>query len=69
MITINATWFGCLMTIVVEIMLIILVSILHSIFGREEEEPEIKEVTLPPELEEEFLEAIKKYEEKKRNGL
>lgn len=66
---VNPVWYGVLLTLVAEIMLVILIGILNAITHRDDEEPEINEVTLPPELEEEFIKAIKNYEEKKRNGL
>lgn len=64
MITVSEFWFGVLMTIVAEIVLVILLGIIKSLFGKNEREDyEIKQVDLPPEIEEALIREIKKYEE------
>lgn len=64
MITVSGFWFGVLMTIVAEIVLVILLGIIKSLFGKNEREDyEIKQVDLPPEIEETLIREIKKYEE------
>lgn len=62
--TVDPFWFGILMAIVAEIVLVILLGIIKSLFGKNEREDyEIKQVDLPPEIEETLIREIKKYEE------
>ena len=65
---VNPFWFGVLMTIVAEIMLVILVGIIRGIFGvsnHNEEETEIRQIDLPEELQERIAEEIRRQEQEK----
>lgn len=60
---VNPFWFGVLMTIVAEIVLVILIGIIRGIFGvsnHNEEETEIRQIDLPEELQEKIAEEIRR---------
>ena len=62
---VNPFWFGVLMTIVAEIVLVILIGIIRGIFGvsnHNEEETEIRQIDLPEELQERIAEEIRRQE-------
>ena len=62
---VNPFWFGVLMTIVAEIVLVILIGIIRGIFGvsnHNEEETEIRQIDLPEELQEKIAEEIRRQE-------
>ena len=62
MITISGFWFGVLMTIVVEIMLVILMAIIRVALGKDDrDEVEIREINIPPEIKDALIKEIKKY--------
>ena len=68
---VNPFWFGVLMTIVAEIMLVILVGIIRGIFGvsnHNEEETEIRQIDLPEELQEKIAEEIRRQEKEGKDG-
>ena len=65
---VNPFWFGVLMTIVAEIMLVILIGIIRGIFGvsnHNEEDTEIRQIDLPEELQERIAEEIRRQEQEK----
>ena len=65
---VNPFWFGVLMTIVAEIVLVILIGIIRGIFGvsnHNEEETEIRQIDLPEELQERIAEEIRRQEQGK----
>ena len=68
---VNPFWFGVLMTIVVEIMLVILIGIIRGIFGvsnHDDHETEIRQIDLPEELQERIAEEIRKQERGGKDG-
>ena len=68
---VNPFWFGVLMTIVAEIVLVILIGIIRGIFGvsnHNEEETEIRQIDLPEELQERIAEEIRKQERGGKDG-
>ena len=69
---VNPFWFGVLMTIVAEIVLVILIGIIRGIFGvsnHDDHETEIRqyEIDLPEELQKEIEKEIVR-QEKERGG-
>lgn len=65
---VNPFWFGVLMTIVAEIVLVILLGIIRGIFGvsnHDDHETEIRQIDLPEELQERIAEEIRKQEKEK----
>ena len=68
---VNPFWFGVLMTIVSEIVLVILIGIIRGIFGvsnHDDHETEIKQIDLPEELQERIAEEIRKQERGGKDG-
>ena len=68
---VNPFWFGVLMTIVAEIVLVILIGIIRGIFGvsnHDDHETEIRQIDLPEELQERIAEEIRKQERGGKNG-
>ena len=64
-------WFGVLMTIVAEIVLVILIGIIRGIFGvsnHDDHETEIRQIDLPEELQERIAEEIRKQERGGKDG-
>ena len=62
---VNPFWFGVLMTIVAEIVLVILIGIIRGIFGvsnHNDHETEIRQIDLPEELQEKIAEEIRRQE-------
>ena len=60
---VNPFWFGVLMTIVAEIVLVILIGIIRGIFGvsnHDDHETEIRQIDLPEELQERIAEEIRR---------
>ena len=67
---VNPFWFGVLMTIVAEIVLVILIGIIRGIFGvsnHDDHETEIRQIDLPEELQKEIEKEIIR-QEKERGG-
>jgi len=67
---VNPFWFGVLMTIVAEIVLVILIGIIRGIFGvsnHDAHETEIRQIDLPEELQKEIEKEIVR-QEKERGG-
>ena len=67
---VNPFWFGVLMTIVAEIVLVILIGIIRGIFGvsnHDDHETEIRQIDLPEELQKEIEKEIVR-QEKERGG-
>ena len=67
---VNPFWFGVLMTIVAEIVLVILIGIIRGIFGvsnHDDHETEIRQIDLPEELQKEIEKEIVR-QEKERSG-
>ena len=55
---------GIFVCLVSEIVLLLLLGIIKSLFGKNEREDyEIKQIDLPPEIEEALIKEIKKYED------
>ena len=68
---VNPFWFGVLMTIVAEIVLVILIGIIRGIFGvsnHDDHETEIRQIDLPEELQEKIAEEIRKQERGGKDG-
>ena len=68
---VNPFWFGVLMTIVAEIVLVILIGIIRGIFGvsnHDDHETEIRQIDLPEELQERIAEEIRKQERGGKDG-
>ena len=68
---VNPFWFGVLMTIVAEIMLVVLIGIIRGIFGvsnHDDHETEIRQIDLPEELQERIAEEIRKQERGGKDG-
>ena len=68
---VNPFWFGVLMTIVAEIVLVILIGIIRGIFGvsnNDDHETEIRQIDLPEELQERIAEEIRKQERGGKDG-
>ncbi len=60
---VSGFWFGILVCLVAEIILILLLGIIRGIFGvSNHEEPEIMQIDLPEELQERIAEEISKQE-------
>ena len=62
---VSGFWFGVLVTIIGEIVLLLLLGIIRGIFGvsnHNEEETEIRQIDLPEELQERIAEEIRKQE-------
>ena len=68
---VNPFWFGVLMTIVAEIVLVILIGIIRGIFGvsnHDDNETEIRQIDLPEELQEKIAEEIRRQERGGKDG-
>lgn len=68
---VNPFWFGVLMTIVAEIVLVILIGIIRGIFGvsnHDDHETEIRQIDLPEELQEKIAEEIRRQEKEGKDG-
>ena len=68
---VNPFWFGVLMTIVAEIVLVILIGIIRGIFGvsnHDDHETEIRQIDLPEELQEKIAEEIHRQERGGKDG-
>lgn len=68
---VNPFWFGVLMTIVAEIVLVILIGIIRGIFGvsnHDDHETEIRQIDLPEELQEKIAEEIRRQERGGKDG-
>ena len=68
---VNPFWFGVLMTIVAEIVLVILIGIIRGIFGvsnHNDHETEIRQIDLPEELQEKIAEEIRRQEKEGKDG-
>ena len=68
---VNPFWFGVLMTIVAEIMLVVLIGIIRGIFGvsnHDDHETEIRQIDLPEELQEKIVEEIRRQEKEGKDG-
>ena len=68
---VNPFWFGVLMTIVAEIVLVILIGIIRGIFGvsnHDDHETEIRQIDLPEELQERIAEEIRRQERGGKDG-
>ena len=65
---VNPFWFGVLVCLVAEVILILLLGIIRGIFGvsnHNEEETEIRQIDLPEELQERIAEEIRRQEQEK----
>lgn len=68
---VSGFWFGILVCLVAEIILILLLCIIRGIFGvsnHNEEETEIRQIDLPEELQERIAEEIRKQERGGKDG-
>ena len=65
---VNPVWYGILICLVAEIILLLLLGIIRGIFGvsnHNEEETEIRQIDLPEELQERIAEEIRRQEQEK----
>ena len=68
---VNPFWFGVLVCLVAEIILILLLGIIRGIFGvsnHDDHETEIRQIDLPEELQERIAEEIRKQERGGKDG-
>ncbi len=68
---VNPFWFGVLVCLVAEVILILLLGIIRGIFGvsnHNEEETEIRQIDLPEELQEKIAEEIRRQERGGKDG-
>lgn len=68
---VSGFWFGVLVCLVAEIILILLLGIIRGIFGvsnHDDHETEIRQIDLPEELQERIAEEIRKQERGGKNG-
>ena len=68
---VSGFWFGILVCLVVEIILILLLGIIRGIFGvsnHDDHETEIRQIDLPEELQERIAEEIRKQERGGKDG-
>ena len=68
---VSGFWFGILVCLVAEIILILLLGIIRGIFGvsnHDDHETEIRQIDLPEELQEKIAEEIRKQERGGKNG-
>ena len=68
---VNPFWFGVLVCLVAEIILILLLGIIRGIFGvsnHDDHETEIRQIDLPEELQEKIVEEIRRQEKEGKDG-
>ena len=68
---VNPFWFGVLVCLVAEIILILLLGIIRGIFGvsnHDDHETEIRQIDLPEELQEKIAEEIRRQERGGKDG-
>ena len=68
---VNPFWFGVLVCLVAEIILILLLGIIRGIFGvsnHDNHETEIRQIDLPEELQEKIAEEIRRQEKGGKDG-
>jgi hypothetical protein len=68
---VNPFWFGVLVCLVAEIILILLLGIIRGIFGvsnHDDHETEIRQIDLPEELQEKVAEEIRRQERGGKDG-
>ena len=68
---VNPFWFGVLVCLVAEVILILLLGIIRGIFGvsnHDDHETEIRQIDLPEELQERIAEEIRKQERGGKDG-
>lgn len=66
---VNPVWYGILICLVAEIVLLLLLGIIRGIFGvSNHEEPEIMQIDLPEELQEKIAEEIRRQEKEGKDG-
>ena len=68
---VNPFWFGVLVCLVAEVILILLLGIIRGIFGvsnHDDHETEIRQIDLPEELQERIAEEIRRQERGGKDG-
>ena len=68
---VNPFWFGVLVCLVAEVILILLLGIIRGIFGvsnHDDHETEIRQIDLPEELQEKIAEEIRRQEKEGKDG-
>ena len=68
---VNPFWFGVLVCLVAEVILILLLGIIRGIFGvsnHDDHETEIRQIDLPEELQEKIAEEIRRQERGGKDG-